>query len=144
MENSEVKEFRLINKLALTWRAVGLQLGVEEEILKAIRMHTQDPREAAADMISHWLGRDPKATWNKLIRALRVKIELSTAAKKFKFALLHKTDLDVDMAHHNNHGEFRVCVCIVHLNLYSCVMLILIYHIIIIIILRCRYRIIFF
>ena len=94
MENSEMKEFRLIDKLALTWRAVGLQLGMEEERLQAIKMvHPLDTREAAADMISHWLGRDPEATWNKLIKALNVKMELSTAAKEFKFALLHRTDL---------------------------------------------------
>ena len=52
-------------------------------------VHTKDLHEEAADMIRLWLGYDPESTRNKLIEALRVKMELSTAAKIFKFAILH-------------------------------------------------------
>ena len=57
------------------WQDIGLQLKLEEGILKAIESdHPKNSRDCLREMLSTWLKVDPRPTWYTLCAALRSKI----------------------------------------------------------------------
>ena len=88
--DSEIKEYRLIDKIATAWQAIGRELRIENSKITNISSIHSDLHTAANDMLEFWIGSDLGATWGKLIQAMKVKEALTVAATEFEYALLHK------------------------------------------------------
>ena len=86
--NSKIQEYRVINSVAS-----NRMLGIEDSILTNINS-CQNSNAAANDMLRVWMGSDSKATWAKLIQAMRVKEELTTATEEFQHALQNRINYD--------------------------------------------------
>ena len=56
----------------LNWRGVGLELGLEDTVLRTIEHnHPQDPNRARREILSTWLDQDNSdATYGKLVKTL--------------------------------------------------------------------------
>ena len=76
----ELKDVVLAVKEVTRWYEVGLQLGLPEEMLKLISAHP-DIEGHQRMMLSKWLSYDTKASWTKLVAALRAIGERSVAEK---------------------------------------------------------------
>ena len=92
--NGEKKKFRPVNKISIAWEAIATQLKVNDAIIQTEKKRNQDATTSASEMMRIWLGSDRKATWAKLIKAMKVKHELKNAAEKMKTALLNMVDSD--------------------------------------------------
>ena len=89
------KDIRLIDHLALHWKSVGRQLGIEETTLAAIEKSNLH-HEAAIKMLNYWINSDASASWSKLLSAMRAKKELSTVAQTFQSSLIHYLHMNKD------------------------------------------------
>lgn len=84
----EVKTYKAIDAVANDWKAIGKELGLKENFLRAQSSH--DDRTAAMNVVRCWTRSDGKATWARLIAAMRVGGKLRTEAKELETALLNK------------------------------------------------------
>ena len=92
-DDGETKEYRPINHISTAWEAIATQLKVDStDIQKAKGL--QDTTSAANEVIRIWLGFDAKASWSKLIGAMKVKEELKVAAEQLKTALINMVQSD--------------------------------------------------
>ena len=93
IKKSENKRFRLIDAVAADWETVAKFLGFSNgQIRNVKRSHPGEVKAAATEMLTSWLRSDTKATWEKLIKALKdASDDLSVDAETFEYALLHQT-----------------------------------------------------
>ena len=87
--SNEVKICKAINAIAREWRAIGRELGMKDEFLESQSRH-EDNTVAAMNVITFWTRSDEKATWRRLITAMRVGGKLTTEANELEKALLNK------------------------------------------------------
>ena len=91
--NSKVQEYRAIDEIATEWQAIGRELGLKGSRIRIINgSHRGDDSAAASDMLSFWIGSDVKASWARLIKAMKVKEDLNAEAAEFEYALLHRVE----------------------------------------------------
>ena len=90
----ERKVCRPIDDISTAWEAITTQLKVDDSKIQTERRRNQDATTSASEMMRIWLGSDPKPTWSKLIRAMKVRQELKNAADRMKTALLNMVDSD--------------------------------------------------
>ena len=92
-EGSKEKIYRPINDISTAWEPIAQQLKVDDSKIQNEKKN-QDAITSATEMIRIWLGSDPKASWFKLIKAMKVKRELENAAKELETALQNKVESD--------------------------------------------------
>ena len=72
--------------IATDWYEIGVELfdAGDEIVLNTIsENHSKDVNKCAGEMLKLWIARNPDATWNQLIKALKEPhIKLNTVAKK--------------------------------------------------------------
>ena len=92
IEKSENKRFRLIDSVATEWENVGVFLNFSNsQITNFKKCHPGDVKAAATAMLTSWLRSDTKATWEKLMKALKdASDDLRVDAETFEYALLHQ------------------------------------------------------
>ena len=78
--------------IADKWYEIGLEL-LEQKDERAVRIiknnNNRNIIECCTEMLELWLKRQPKATWNQLIKALKARgIELNSAASEIEEMLL--------------------------------------------------------
>ena len=60
-----------ITRYATKWKDIGLLLGLDSSILRAIEVeYYSEVRSCCKQMIEEWLKRDHDATWGKLITVI--------------------------------------------------------------------------
>ena len=84
----EVLKYRPIDIIALEWEAIARELNVKRAAIVNAKKKPSDS-DAASEVLSYWLGADKKATWAKLIEAIKVKEELTSDAEELETALLN-------------------------------------------------------
>ena len=52
------------------WRAIGLKLGVKDEVLSAVERDNHKPEDCLQEVINLWLQSDPWASWKILTSAV--------------------------------------------------------------------------
>ena len=86
--------FRPIDHISKAWKDIATQLDVEDAKIKNEQGRSQDDVSAANAIIKIWLDSDPKATWSKLIKKMKVKEDLEVAAEELKTALNNMVESD--------------------------------------------------
>ena len=85
--------------IATNWYEIGVELfdAGDESVLDVISdNHSKDVNKCAGEMLKLWLARNPGATWNQLIIALKEpNIKLDTVAEKIKVMLTKGTSVIV-------------------------------------------------
>ena len=84
----DVKTYKAIDAIAKDWKAIGKELGMKDRFLRAQSSH--DDKTAAMTVVRSWTRSDEKATWLRLIAAMRVGGKLRTEAKELEKALLSR------------------------------------------------------
>ena len=83
-ERPKISELATVPIQPAQWYTLGLQLGLEEEVLNSIEQEQLDkPMKCKRAMFRKWLESNPTASWNDLIKAL-VQIGDEEAAEKVK------------------------------------------------------------
>ena len=90
---SEIKQYRAIDTVSIEWAAIATELRIKRAIIANAR-DKRDNNAAAYEVLTHWLGADTKATWARLIDAIKVKEELTTDAEELERALLNMINDD--------------------------------------------------
>ena len=85
---TEIKTYRAINVIAMEWEAIGRELGLEDEFLKAQSSH-YDSTVSTMNVINRWTKSDKTATWARLIGAMKSRGTLTVEANELKHALLN-------------------------------------------------------
>ena len=85
---SKVKKYRPIDIISVEWEAIARELEVSKARIVGARKKLDDSA-AASEVLSYWLGSDTKATWARLIDAIKVKEELTSDAEDLETALLN-------------------------------------------------------
>ena len=69
------------NKIAICWEYLGFELLNEKQciMLEIIKQNNRDVQARCSQMLRYWLEVDTKASWNRLIKALEVIHQESTA-----------------------------------------------------------------
>ena len=60
---------------SLSWdevKRLAIELGLNHEDLRGIERYDDDENERLSDAMRLWLMRDPEASWNAVVEALRV------------------------------------------------------------------------
>ena len=83
-----VQRYQPIDIISLEWEAIARELKVKKSVIANAKKKHSDS-ESATEVLSFWLGADTKATWAKLIDAIKVKDELTSDAKDLETALLN-------------------------------------------------------
>ena len=94
IEGSDGNIYRPIEDISTAWQAIARQLKVDDSKIQNEEKKKQDATASANEMIRIWLGSDRKASWSKLIKAMKVKQDLVNAAKKLKTALQSMKESD--------------------------------------------------
>ena len=84
----EVLKYRPIDIISLEWEAIARELKVKKATIVNAKKKPNDS-DAASEVLSYWLGADTKATWAKLIEAIKVKEDLTSDAEELETALLN-------------------------------------------------------
>ena len=95
-KDSETTRFRPIDHISKAWEAIAIQLEVDNSKIKNEQGRSRDDASAANEIIKIWLDSDPKASWLRLIKAMKAKEDLEVAAKKLKTALNNMVESDDD------------------------------------------------
>ena len=83
-ERPKISELATVPIQPAQWYTLGLQLGLEEDVLSSIEQEQLDkPMKCKRAMFRKWLESNPTASWNDLIKAL-VQIGEEEAAEKVK------------------------------------------------------------
>ena len=83
-----VLSYRPIDTVSTEWEAIARHLKVRRATIANARCrHTKS--DAASEVLNYWLRADTKATWIKLIEAIKVREELTSDAEELKTALLN-------------------------------------------------------
>ena len=93
-DSGERKECRPIDDISTAWEAIATQLKVDRSKIRNEKSKNRDAASSASEMMEIWLGSDCKASWSKLIKAMKVKQELTRASEQIKTALLNMVDSD--------------------------------------------------
>ena len=88
-DGGKTKQYRPINDISTAWEAIARQLNVDDCKIQNERKRNQEATSSASEMMEIWLGSDCRASWSKLIEAMKVKQELTNAAKQMETALLN-------------------------------------------------------
>ena len=56
------------------WHQLGIQLGVDEEMLQDILSETSETQDKRTQMFRLWIASQPGASHNQLVEALRLKV----------------------------------------------------------------------
>ena len=60
-----------IEKYAVIWRNIGLELNITSEVLDIIKVdHPTEVQARCRAMLKVWLQKDPEASWDKLLHAV--------------------------------------------------------------------------
>ena len=75
----------VVHQIVPKWLEVGLELlsSEDEARLYAIRATYHDATNCTSEMLRLWLDRNPKASWNQLLEALR-EVHYNTLAETLK------------------------------------------------------------
>ena len=83
---------RYTKSIAMQWSKLGIDLlGENEEFKIIMEKYSNDDEKCCSEMFRLWLDRDPKASWNQLIKSLS-KINLETLVKQIKQELLQNPE----------------------------------------------------
>ena len=83
-ERPKILELATVPIQPTQWYTLGLTLGLEEDVLNSIEQEQLDrPMKCKRAMFRKWLGSNPSASWNDLIKAL-VQIGEKDIAEKVK------------------------------------------------------------
>ena len=72
----------------MEWEAIGRELGLEDEFLKAQSSH-EDSIVSAMNVVNRWTKSGKRATWARLIGAMKTGGKLTVEANELKHALLN-------------------------------------------------------
>ena len=62
-----------IEKYAIKWRKIGLELNITSEALDIIEVdYPNKVQERCRVMLEKWLQKDPEASWEKLLHAVEI------------------------------------------------------------------------
>ena len=88
ISNGKKVQLRLIYEISPHWQSVALTLDFSiARIAITEKTHVWNPVEAATDMLTQWMAKDPQHCWAKLINALR-EVELHVVANDLEQALI--------------------------------------------------------
>ena len=83
-ERPKISELATVPIQPAQWYTLGLQLGLEEDVLSSIEQEQLDrPMKCKRAMFRKWLESTPTASWNDLIKAL-VRLEKKKLPRKLK------------------------------------------------------------
>ena len=85
---SDIERYRPVNDIGRFFEVIARHLNVNEACITDAKRKA-NVAEAANEVVKGWLDADIHATWEKLIDAMEVKVELSQAIKNLKTALLN-------------------------------------------------------
>ena len=114
-ERPKMSELATVPIQPAQWYTLGLQLGLEEDVLNKIEVdHSRKHAKCKRAMFRKWLESTPSASWNDLIKALVQIGEEETAEKVRKEFSPSEPSESADVQsdnHPNNSDEVDYGVC---------------------------------
>ena len=113
-ERPKISELATVPIQPAQWYTLGLQLGLEEDILNSIEVEqSQKHAKCKQAMFRKWLESTPTASWNDLIKAL---VHIGETAEKVRKEFSpsqpsEAADVRSDDHHCNNSDEVDYGVC---------------------------------
>ena len=105
-ERPKISELATVPIQPAQWYTLGLQLGLEEEVLNNIEVdHSNKLVKCNRAMFRKWLESTPTASWNNLIKALVQIGEEETAEKVREEFCLSQPSGSAHLPDDGNHGD---------------------------------------
>ena len=105
-ERPKISELATVPIQPAQWYTLGLQLGLEEDVLSSIEQEQLDrPMKCKRAMFRKWLESTPTASWNDLIKALVQIGEEETAEKVKEEFSPSQPNGSADPHEDGNHGD---------------------------------------
>ena len=93
--DGQKKYFRPTQEIAPHWEDVVTYLGISQAVIVNAKRQLNDT-DSVREALQEWITSDVKASWSKLINAMKTVPGLVVSAKEFRTALLHIADDDSD------------------------------------------------
>ena len=85
---SEEKCYRPLEQISLHWRDIAGYLELSTAAINNAALKPT-PTDSAREVMTSWTGSNTKASWSKLIKAMKVVPQLTVSAKELETALLN-------------------------------------------------------
>ena len=93
--DGQKKYYRPTQEMAPHWEDVVTYLGISQAVIVSAKRQLNDT-DSVREALQEWITSDVKASWSKLINAMKTVPGLVVSAKEFRTALLHIADDDSD------------------------------------------------
>lgn len=88
-EEGKTKVYRPLDRIAPHWPSIADYLKTDAGVIASCEIPGKKPRDSAREVMTAWLGSDVKASWSKLMKAMKTVAELTVPAAELHYALLN-------------------------------------------------------